>query len=461
MADDIVLVVEQENDIVIVAENIVQSSGVGFVSVDEDHFKGDGTFENPIGHSEKDDILFNYFVGTPIYEIDVQIVVIDGKVYAIVQRAGGGDIVYKSSTGYNTFDCTPPQSIELTAGTDSIPIQNWVYILATTNTLAVSTTGFPSAGHCPILDRGIPSPAFVISDGTFPGHNWTDHTWEPGKNGHNTHVGINFRLREPDYEGGMAFAYTGNDTNVVNISVTSGKLLINHIETTPAFPSPADFFILNDNLLKLNNLFDITTDTEGGTLNNRWAAHFLMLVFCEAGCSRLMLNKPSGSYTSADAARNDDEGYLIQGFPEKYRGLTKGIWRIIAKRTVSSLIIDYKSGDDWRTKSISASGGGGGAAGGGTIFDDQNFELQNFADITKTVGFSLEPITPGEKRIITVPDKNITLGMSQVVTSLESPTEALKGQIRYIETANSSTRYCCMMDGAGSWDWKILIRQTW
>lgn len=56
-----------------------------------------------------------------------------------LEKNGGGDLRIYFSDGVYTLDCTPADTVTLTAGSDVSPQINYIYVLQSTKTLTAST----------------------------------------------------------------------------------------------------------------------------------------------------------------------------------------------------------------------------------------------------------------------------------------------------------------------------------
>jgi len=93
------------------------------------------------------------------------------------EKSGGGDCRVVFSTGVYTWDTTPADTVSLTAGSDTSPQINYIYLPESTKTLTASTTGFPSSSseYAPIATVLCQSAASLQTDGAYKVHAWTDH----------------------------------------------------------------------------------------------------------------------------------------------------------------------------------------------------------------------------------------------------------------------------------------------
>jgi len=91
-----------------------------------------------------------------------------------IERSGGGDLTVVFSDGYYEWT-TAPATVSLTAGTDTSPVENYVYFLQSTKTLTMSTIGWPASEHAPLATVICQSAASLQAEGPYKLHAWTDH----------------------------------------------------------------------------------------------------------------------------------------------------------------------------------------------------------------------------------------------------------------------------------------------
>jgi len=83
----------------------------------------------------------NAYVGASLQSVDLNITSDGSEVKAKIQKQGGGDLQLVFSDEIYTFDATPQAEVSLTAGTNSAPQLNYIFIPKTTKTLTANTTG--------------------------------------------------------------------------------------------------------------------------------------------------------------------------------------------------------------------------------------------------------------------------------------------------------------------------------
>ncbi len=98
----------------------------------------------------------------------------DGSDVAMsLEKEGTGDLTMRFSDGFTTFDTTPKASIILTAGSDTSPTTNYIYIPQSTKVLTKSTSTFPTdAEHIKVGFFHVPSAGFSSVNGVYVNQNW-------------------------------------------------------------------------------------------------------------------------------------------------------------------------------------------------------------------------------------------------------------------------------------------------
>jgi hypothetical protein len=226
------------------------------------------------------------------------------------EQNGGGDLSLFFNSQFRDFDATPAATVALTAGTDTAPVLNYVYIPESTTVLTASTSGWPSEQHVPVATVLCQSAASVQTDGPFKMHAWTDHLAGSNEQGHLSHVNFWIRNQNATWLSGIVPTTTivvnGGAIDNVYFSTTIGTagVLQLHEHDFPVLNMQTGdpCWIINDFTTKYDRLLDLSsldTDSEGGTLrsNNTYYSIVIMGIVSEdtADC-KYMANAPSGSY---------------------------------------------------------------------------------------------------------------------------------------------------------------------
>ena len=362
---------------------------------------------------------------------EIALVLDTGVVYADIQAVGGGDLTYAFEQREYTLDCTTGAGVggtarvALTAGSATNPQENWVYATRSGD-IAVLTaaTSRPSGEFAYIGRYLIPDTTTFSTDGPYLDQRYTDAKSFGGR-GSVERTNEWIRTQDATYEEGMAQTVTIT-ANVgvpddVDYSVASGDAWQKHLQTTPSRQVSVDgIYVANHpttSYLKLTDLADILIDANGNSLSGKrfnyvvWAA-----VSSTAGNFKLFLNLPLGSYGSNADVIADPDGSSVTSIPKEFRGtgfligrlalrhqpISGGTWTNIAQSELGLQVIDLrgqKPGNYGGAASIPAS----------STFDDSAFRIFNNTDNDKLFGFDASQIATGNTRIVTVPDKDITL----------------------------------------------------
>jgi hypothetical protein len=332
------------------------------------------------------------------------------------------------SDGDTVLDCTDPvQTIALTAGTDSAPQANYIYIPQSTGVLTKHTSQWPSAEHIKVGYFLVPSAVEVQSDGVWINQNWNDHRMGTDSQGHLSHLCETIRLtmRGAVWNSGVAgnataseyLEITGTAPSVVEFKSTAGVVYQMHRHVVPAIDMSGsdDCHVVNwngDAYHEVSDLADIVADSAGGSLSNR---HFNLVFWGVANktgeYSPLMCNVPAGSYSTQTGAQLDLDNYTITTIPDEFtKESSTGF--LICRLTVHqdpSGTWTLNATEDLRGVIPGAGTGAAGAGGSLTDFPDNQFTLYDSDDNTRVVNFDLSGITTGNTRTITPADADMTL----------------------------------------------------
>ena len=352
-----------------------------------------------------------------IIESPVVDVTSDGSTITFgVERSGTGDLTVVFSDGFYNWDTTPKATVTLTAGTDTNPALNYVYFDKATKTLIAATAGWPSAEHAPLATVLCQSAASVATDGPYKVHAWTDHIIASDNQGHISHLNYWIRHQNATWNNGVAQTLTittnsGAKDNVIFTS-TSGEVLQLHNHTFPAFSGTPDLYVVNDSTTsykKITDLNEIDTDSSGSTLVDR---HFTLVIWgvvseATSDC-KLMVNLPSGSYSTANYAKKDAKKKANYSIPSEFVG---------TGFLIAAYVLHYSSSDGgtWTNEQFTDLRGlfpsitAGGSTDYPSEFEDSLFRINDDADPTKQIAFQASAITTGTTRTITMDDRDIDL----------------------------------------------------
>lgn len=333
-----------------------------------------------------------------------------------VQKSGGGNLTVVFSDGF--FDwVTAPDTVALTAGSDTSPQINYVYFLQSTKLLTVSTSAFPTAEHAPLATVLCQTAASLQPDGPYKLHAWTDHVVDASNNGHIAHLNKWIRSQQATWETGVAPTLTitpnGGAADNVIFTSASGVVLQLHDHTFPAFSGTPDVYTVNDSATAFNVVTDLNallTDSTGASMSGMFFSLVIWGVVSEDGAtnSKLMVNLPGGSYNNqnnliADASEfatftipSDftGTGFLIAELQLRHQAAASGTWTEID-------VIDLRGQFPQR--------GAGGATVGQVEFPDNVFRILDDSDATKEIAFQASGITTATTRTMTVQDASGTI----------------------------------------------------
>lgn len=336
-----------------------------------------------VDHTDLDTDLHDtmeFFVGATLDDPDVNVSSDGATITLSYQKDGGGDMRVVFTDHIHVHDCTPPATLTLTAGTDTAPVRNYIYILQSDKLLTVSTSGWPSTEYAPVAEVLCQSATAVQSHGPLKFQIWTDHTIN-GAQGHLAHINSWIRSQATTW-------MTGLEVNVsvgvgtFDISFGAGSALQLHPHDVEAFDTAAgdDVFIVNDSVTAFKKVGDLTgelTDADGNTLSNKFYNLVVWESVCEiAANSKTYINLPSGSYNTEAAAVLDADKTAVYTIPEAFRGVGFTLARLTVKHgTGGGGTFTLAQNEDLRV----TIGGGGGAGGAGVTMLPQLSDVDTAA----------------------------------------------------------------------------------
>jgi hypothetical protein len=344
-----------------------------------------------------------------------------------LEQSGGGDLTMFFSSGRSILDCTPAATIALTAGTDSAPQANYVYIPESTKVLTKDTSGWPSEEHIKVAYLLVPSAALVQADGgPYINQNWNDHRKNTDDQGHLAHLCEAIRLTMdgarwhegvgPNGDGGTYIVITGTPDELYFKS-TAGVAFQMHKHTVAAWDmqSGDNCHVVNwngDAYHAITDLASIVADSTGATLSNKYYNLTFWGTANKSGeHSPLMVNLPNGSYNLLDDAISDKDGYDVTTIPFEFtKESTIGF--LICRLTFRFQAPDtftLEHSVDLRGVPAGSSSGSSGSEGFITEFADNVFKIYDSDDVTKELTFDLAGITTGNTRTITPADADMTM----------------------------------------------------
>jgi hypothetical protein len=416
----------------------VQIGGVSAVSATE------GVIELAI-QGRAIDTIQNFWNGTFREDFDFRITSDGATITGTLEPQNGhDDMTMIFSDGFTLLDTSPPDTITLTAGTDTNPQTNYVYVPQSTKVLTVSTSDWPTANeHIKVAQVSLQSAAAVQHHGALRNQNINDEVQDTGTNqGHLSHITERIRVLRTTWWSGCEGSLVGTPTSGY-LAMTAGVAYQMHRQSVPildmtqydidavstgsktftisddgdlssTFPngrimqvndstgndrtytvsstnySAPDFvitveetipdatadgtigdsvYIVNDSVtayLESTDLTDdLSSDSTGSTLNNRWFSIVFWISNNKSGePGQGFVNLPGGSYTSEATAISDALNYSNYNIPTDFRGTGMLIARFTVRLSAGGLT--YNAGDAYEDLREDSARGGGGGGGGAT-----------------------------------------------------------------------------------------------
>ncbi len=371
-----------------------------------------------------------------------------------VTNSVSGNLTMQTSAGDVTFiTSSPTNEIILTAGSDTSPTNNFIFIPQNTGVLTKSTSDFPTdAEHIKVGYFLVPSEGFVQTNGAYVNQNWNDPLKLTSDQGRISSFGERSRRLGAKYHAGIdgngTDGYLTPTASNVELKVTAGVVYqMNRHVTDPFDTSTGDVVLVNnwpgDPFHDITNLFDITTDSGGNTITpNRY---FNLILWCATNksgeYSPMLINLPGGFYNTATGAASDSSGHDDFSFPDAF-DLQSSTGVLIARITI-------QMGTTWTVVSTvdlrksnpqSASGGVSSVI---NEFADNVFKIFDETSLDE-LSFVLDNLTANHT--ITMPDADVTLLSMQsgAQGALELLTQA---ELEILDGATVTTTELNYLDG--------------
>jgi hypothetical protein len=356
-------------------------------------------------------------------------------------QEGDGWLTYMFEDGFYLVDTSSSIDVVLTAGTDTAPVTNYVYILESTKALTVSTSSFPAVEHIKIAQIVLQSAATVGLNGALRNQNWNDHIQGTDGQGHLSHITEKLRQFECQWNSGTQGSSSVDSTPTpddVWVVVTSGSTFQLHEQSFPAFNTETGDHVHVVNhfttpYLATSNLNVLLTDALGNTLNNT-SFSFVLWGVQNSGSEpcQLMLNLPIDSYAfaSPDSAVSDALNHAVYEIPAAFQG----VGFLIARFTYTyknDVWVLYDTEDLRGRIPNSTAGGGGGGGAGVTEFTALNDTPSSYTG----QALSLLQVNAGETALeYTTAPTVATLYFNDVNTYIDENTN----ELQFTDTVNGS-----------------------
>ncbi len=383
-------------------------------TVDTERFLISGT---ELQMSTNMESALDFYLGAILETISVTVTEAASVVTLNLEQSGGGDLTIIFSDGYHALDCTPPDTVILTAGSDTSPTLNYVYVLQSTKTLTVSTTSFPSAEHAPIATVLVQSASGVSSDGVYKLHAWVDHTFQAANNGHLSHINAWIRAQHATYVSGIAQTLTitinaGAADNVI-FTNASGSVKQVHDHTFPAFSGTPTVYVVNDSATPYSTTTDLNTELTDSTGSSMSGMFFSLVIWGvqseNTSDCKLYCNLPGGSYNNQIGVQEDASRFANYTIPAEFVGAGFLIMELKLRHQVAASGT-WTSIDEIDLRGLLPAISAGGGSIVGSTFVDNAFGIVDDGDNTKKIAFQASSITTATTRTITMPDEDVTLG---------------------------------------------------
>ncbi len=288
--------------------------------------------------SQSSSMAEGYFNGSILEVADFQVSSDGAIITATLEQDGGGDLSLFFSTGIYVLDCTPAASVALTAGTDTVPVLNYVYVPISTKVLTKSTSGWPAEEYIPIATVLCETAATFQTDGAYTVQNLVNDIVGDLESGHGSHLDTWIQSQYPQWISGVSISVLAN-IGVFSISTTSGTVRGLHVLSYPAFNTATGSHVYVPNYTvtpyyRTTDLRTITFTAGGGSLAD---TIFNLVVWGAVGVdgTQLYINVPSGSYTTLTGAIKDINRTAVFDFPSSFQG---------TGFLIARLTIQYQSG---------------------------------------------------------------------------------------------------------------------
>lgn len=362
-----------------------------------------------------------FFNGTFLEEHDA-LATSDGSTVTLsLEKSGGGGLTMVFSDGLTHLDAIPALTIALTAGSDSSPQGNFVYIPQSTKVLTLSTSDWPTVEHIRVAYLLVPSATFVQSEGAYINQNWNEGTGTNNQ-GHLSNLGMRTRAQNAIYKSGVDITFTitsnGGPDNV-DVAVTAGIVFQMHPHATPVIDTGAGdhVHVINDSVTPYNPVTDLNVlllDSTGASMSGKYFNLVIWGVVNKTGSHHsLFCNLPGGSYNRLSDALADVSGFDNFSMPAAFN-IDSSTGFLIVRVTFRH---QAAGGGTWTNQGevdlrgltpSTATGSGTGSAQ--TEFADNAFKVFDESDVTKVIELQAASIATGNTRTITMADEDVDLG---------------------------------------------------
>ncbi len=280
------------------------------------------------------------------------------------------------------------ETLALTAGTDEVPVENFVAfeLSGTTPFLAKSTTDWPSDAlgehHARVCTVVVQDAASVQTHGVLKIHAWTDHieevqgagSGERGERGHLHSIAERLRNEPAVWRSGSSITVDNSGTtDPLYVRIEAGTGYQMHRHSSPVLDTEGSdlIFVVNDDTTpyttidRLNNLTRYATGGEGAIgVAHKFTVVLWMVVNENSGDTKLFLNVPTGGYNTVSAAKTDSDSKTVYNIPQAYVGTSILLYELVLGKSGGGNTWTVEDTVDLRGVPGVAIGGGGAATTG-------------------------------------------------------------------------------------------------
>ncbi|MHC5062297.1 MAG: hypothetical protein ACYTFK_14670, partial [Planctomycetota bacterium] len=344
-------------------------------------------FSRPTIPGENTQNAFRFLNGTILEPVNLAITSDGAVITCEVEHIDGiSDLSLLFNEKYQSTSA--PYTVTLTAGTDAVPVRNYVYFPESTKLLTANTTGFPTTEqYVPVADAVCQSALTIQAEGTYKTHHWLDHAADDIGQGHLSHLNNWIRLRPASWQDGIVVTPSvaeGTPSANIHLSYTSGGVYQLHGHIMPAFNSATGdpFFVINDSVTAYKkiaslNATDISNDSSGASLANKNYSIVVWGVISEndEDC-QYYITLPDGSYTTASGAIADANNTANYTIPVEFSGAGFLVSRFVLNNQGGNIKIVSGGTFDLRG-TVPATAGGGVSGGAGVTLYSQLLDTDN------------------------------------------------------------------------------------
>jgi len=382
-----------------------------------------------------------------------------GTIFADVESDVAGDITYVFGQRDFVLDATTGAGVSgkarvaLTAGTAAVPVKNWIYTTRNGDDFAtlISATTEPAGEHAMVATIILPDTTSFDNDDSYGSKLWDNAKAVDGV-GATASILKKIRALPNDYLSGLAPVLSINavpNPDEVDFTVASGIVRDIYDQTTDALQLSVDgALVVNDEVTAFTEIMDlttITTDTAGNTLqqNNTYYQILVAISTNTDGKTRLLINKPAGSYTTAQEAFDDTSGHTVTTFPDDFKTVSLVCAFVIRFQSTGSGTYTNAASAfgvnfiDLRGQAPGASSQGSGSAAV-TEFSDGAFKVFNSVDATKIVDLDVSNVTTGNTRTLSIPDRDGEIALTGKGSDIASATDITLGDGSYFDITGTT-----------------------